>query len=564
MDVFLDPRLRRPGARRAAAVDHRLRPALPAAGLLLRDVRAGRADPQRPRPVRPDDVGADRQQRHLGRRARHLPGRVRPGRRATRSSAPSPPARSCCSASARRSASSPSSWCWCPTCAPPASATARASTSGAPAWATRCGSAVWTVLFVIVNQIAYSVVVRLASGGTAVLRRRHRLHGLLLDVPDHDGAALDRDGLAGDRDPAAALARAAEGDRTGLARTLSRDAAHRAGRGAAVRAAAAGDRARPVARDLGLHGAAADTFDHYVPSLALFGIGLVFFTVHYLMLRGFYALELTRTVFLIQCAVAATNIVAALLLVRAATAAEHRAGAGARLQRRPTWSARSISYAVLRAAARRAAHPDPGALPGAARDRGRRRDRGGRRGGVPPRPGRRRPGLGARGRPACSSSARSTWSCWSRSARAAPPPGGHHRGRDAHPPRARPAPALTPPYDGPCPGIDEGSCVPSSIRPGDVLADRYRLVDLLTESGGGRFWRAHDRVLERHVALHVMAAGRRARRRAARGRPALRDSSTTGGCCGCWTPTAPTAWSTSSTSGARATPSTSCSPARAR
>jgi hypothetical protein len=47
--------------------------------------------------------------------------------------------------------------------------------------------------------------------------------------------------------------------------------------------------------------------------------------------------------------------------------------------------------------------------------------------------------------------------------------------------------------------------VPSSIRPGDVLADRYRLIDLLTESKGGRFWRAHDRVLERHVALHVIA-----------------------------------------------------------
>ena len=46
--------------------------------------------------------------------------------------------------------------------------------------------------------------------------------------------------------------------------------------------------------------------------------------------------------------------------------------------------------------------------------------------------------------------------------------------------------------------------MPSSIRPGDVLAHRYRLVDLLTESGGGRFWRAHDRVLERYVALHVI------------------------------------------------------------
>lgn len=45
-----------------------------------------------------------------------------------------------------------------------------------------------------------------------------------------------------------------------------------------------------------------------------------------------------------------------------------------------------------------------------------------------------------------------------------------------------------------------------ATRAGDVLADRYRLVDLLTESAHGRFWRAHDRILERHVALHVIAA----------------------------------------------------------
>ncbi|WP_157571842.1 protein kinase family protein [Nocardioides alkalitolerans] len=48
--------------------------------------------------------------------------------------------------------------------------------------------------------------------------------------------------------------------------------------------------------------------------------------------------------------------------------------------------------------------------------------------------------------------------------------------------------------------------MPSTIRPGDVLADRYLLIDLLSEAGDGRFWRAHDRVLARHVAVHVIPA----------------------------------------------------------
>jgi hypothetical protein len=46
--------------------------------------------------------------------------------------------------------------------------------------------------------------------------------------------------------------------------------------------------------------------------------------------------------------------------------------------------------------------------------------------------------------------------------------------------------------------------VPQSTRPGDVLADRYRLTDLLTESKGGRFWRAFDSVLHRDVAVHII------------------------------------------------------------
>ena len=48
-----------------------------------------------------------------------------------------------------------------------------------------------------------------------------------------------------------------------------------------------------LARVLFAHGAAADGVDAYVPTLSLFGSGIFFFTFHYLVLRGFYALEQT-------------------------------------------------------------------------------------------------------------------------------------------------------------------------------------------------------------------------------------------------------------------------------
>ncbi len=44
------------------------------------------------------------------------------------------------------------------------------------------------------------------------------------------------------------------------------------------------------------------------------------------------------------------------------------------------------------------------------------------------------------------------------------------------------------------------------LRAGDVLAGRYLVADLLGESRGGRFWRAEDQVLARHVAVHVIPA----------------------------------------------------------
>ena len=48
--------------------------------------------------------------------------------------------------------------------------------------------------------------------------------------------------------------------------------------------------------------------------------------------------------------------------------------------------------------------------------------------------------------------------------------------------------------------------MPHAIRPGDVLAGRYQLVDLLDESGGGLFYRAHDSSLDRSVAVHIIRA----------------------------------------------------------
>jgi putative peptidoglycan lipid II flippase len=95
------------------------------------------------------------------------------------------------------------------------------------------------------------------------------------------------------------------------------------------------------------HGAARETFDLYTLSLSLFGLGLVFFTVHYLMLRGFYALERTRTVFWIQCGVAAANILVAVVLVRA-TDATHTSPALVVAYAASYVVGSVVSYAVLR------------------------------------------------------------------------------------------------------------------------------------------------------------------------------------------------------------------------
>jgi len=180
---------------------------------------------------------------------------------------------------------------------------------------------VWTVLFVVVNQLAYTVIVRLASSGTMTAGgdgTGYTVYSqtfLIIMVP-HSVITVS---LATAILPRLS-ARAAAADHDGMGRSVAetlRTALALAVPFALVLPFIATD----IAHVIWGYGAAASEFAAYAPSLALFGIGLVFFTVHYLMLRGFYALEQTRTVFLIQCVVAAVNIVAAVLLVSRADAA---------------------------------------------------------------------------------------------------------------------------------------------------------------------------------------------------------------------------------------------------
>ncbi len=179
---------------------------------------------------------------------------------------------------------------------------------------------IWTVLFVVVNQVAYTVVVNLASSGPALAPGEpatgytvYSFSFLVVMVP-HSIVTVS---LA-----TAALPRlsdqAAAGDRAGLAATLSSTL-----RSALVVVVPFALLLPLVARDTAHvvygQGAGAETYGLFAPTLALFGLGLVFFTVHYMVLRGFYALERTRTVFFVQCVIAVVNVVAAVLLVRQAT-----------------------------------------------------------------------------------------------------------------------------------------------------------------------------------------------------------------------------------------------------
>ncbi len=183
----------------------------------------------------------------------------------------------------------------------------------------------WTVLFVVVNQIAYTVVVRIASSGTVDPAGSGGegtgytiySNSFLLTMVPHSIITVS---LATAMLPL--LSRyAAEGNLLAIGASVSgtlRSAYALVVPVAVLFAVMALDTAHVIWG----YGSAASDYGNFAPSLALFGLGLVLFTAHYLVLRGFYALEQTRRVFWIQCAIAATNIVAAILLTRGARASE--------------------------------------------------------------------------------------------------------------------------------------------------------------------------------------------------------------------------------------------------
>ncbi|HEY6932185.1 MAG TPA: murein biosynthesis integral membrane protein MurJ [Marmoricola sp.] len=186
----------------------------------------------------------------------------------------------------------------------------------------------WTVLFVVVNQVAFTVVVRLASSGTAGSGTcgvpassgtgyTVYSNSFLLIMAPHSVITVS---LATAMLPR--LSRLAAGqDLRAVGREVS--ATLRTTYALVVPIVAL---LPLVALEVAIlvfgWGAARNSADSFTQTLAVFALGLFFFTTHYLMLRGFYALEQTRRVFFIQCVVGATNVVVAIVLTHGSSPAQ--------------------------------------------------------------------------------------------------------------------------------------------------------------------------------------------------------------------------------------------------
>jgi putative peptidoglycan lipid II flippase len=182
----------------------------------------------------------------------------------------------------------------------------------------------WTVLFVAVNQVTLVVVTKLAIAGSA-----SDTPGAKAGLVAYSTAMLIilvPHGIVTVSLATAALpqmsALASDGDVTEVARLSARSV--RQTLAIVVPAAAAMIAfAHPITTVIAGYGAGKNNTQLMAYTLMALALGLIPFTVQYFQLRTFYAFEDTRTPFFMQCAIAATNIGAALIGVRVLLDAEH-------------------------------------------------------------------------------------------------------------------------------------------------------------------------------------------------------------------------------------------------
>ena len=174
---------------------------------------------------------------------------------------------------------------------------------------------VWTLLFVLANQIAYVVVARLGSSATTEGSRTgedaagaavYDLGFLVSQVP-HGVITVSLataiipllSGLAADREYGRFRVELGRTVRIALVIIVP----------LAIAVACLGQQVATIAN---LTGNLADGTESIGWTIQAFAIAMVAFTIHYMMLRGFYANEDTRTPFFIQVVIAAVNIATAI------------------------------------------------------------------------------------------------------------------------------------------------------------------------------------------------------------------------------------------------------------
>nr|MCW2728763.1 mviN [Aeromicrobium sp.] len=175
----------------------------------------------------------------------------------------------------------------------------------------------WTLLFILVNQIAYVVITRLATtanvegaldGKPAAGLAVYSLGFLVSQLP-HGVITVSLATAIIPTLASLAADRRHEDFRVELSRTLRLALVIIVP--IAVAIACLGQPAVAIAGGVGSLGGATEPIGHTVQA---FSIAMVAFTIHYLMLRGFYANEDTRTPFLIQVVITVVNIGAAIAL----------------------------------------------------------------------------------------------------------------------------------------------------------------------------------------------------------------------------------------------------------